>query len=67
LDGSEGVYTIVDEKGSKENSYFTALKGNYTRLFDAVYDQVRKNEPYPVKEEEIIWQLEILESRDIRD
>lgn len=62
-DGAEGIMTTIDAEGNKSSSYHTAVKGNYNRLFDAVYAQIRKDEPYPVKEEEILWQLEILESQ----
>jgi scyllo-inositol 2-dehydrogenase (NADP+) len=65
-DGSEGVLTHIDEKGNKSTQYLTALKGNYTRLFDAVYNDIKKGIPYPIKEEEIMWQVEILESEDVR-
>jgi predicted dehydrogenase len=65
-DGSEGVLVTIDAKGNKLTSYYTALKGNYNRLFDAVYAQIRKGEPYPIKEEEILWQLEILEGESIK-
>lgn len=60
-DGAEGLLVTIDSDGNKTRSYSTALKGNYSRLFDAVYAQIREDEPYPVKEEEILWQLEILE------
>jgi scyllo-inositol 2-dehydrogenase (NADP+) len=64
-DGVEGIMTTIDPEGNKSSSYHTALKGNYNRLFDAVYAQIRKDEPYPVKEEEILCQLEILESESL--
>ncbi|MBC8054616.1 MAG: Gfo/Idh/MocA family oxidoreductase [Sphingobacteriaceae bacterium] len=64
-DGSEGVLVTIDSEGNKTSTHHTALKGNYSRLFDAVYWQIRKGEPYPIKEEEILWQLEILEGDSI--
>jgi predicted dehydrogenase len=64
-DGSEGVLTVTDEQGNKTTTYQTALKGNYSRLFDAVYAQIRGNVPYPIHEEHILWQLEILEGEPI--
>ncbi|MBC7915344.1 MAG: Gfo/Idh/MocA family oxidoreductase, partial [Pyrinomonadaceae bacterium] len=65
-DGSEGVLVTIDEDGNKHTEHQTALKGNYSRLFDAVYAQIRNLESYPIKEEEIIWQLEILEGAAIK-
>jgi len=61
-DGVEGIMVVIDHEGNKSSSYHTAVKGNYNRLFDAVYAQIRKDEPYPIQEEEILCQLEILES-----
>ena len=61
-DGSEGELTLVDSAGKKTVEYITALKGNYIRLFDAVYESIRNKSEFPVKEEEILCQLEILES-----
>lgn len=65
-DGKEGVLVTIDSNGNKSVKYNTALKGNYSRLFDAVYSQIRKGEPYPVKEEEVLWQLEILEGQSVK-
>ena len=59
--GSEGSLFTVESDGTTTTHYNTALKGNYSRLFDAVHNHIRLNKPFPVREEEIIWQLEILE------
>lgn len=64
-DGFEGLLITVDANGNKSTKYSTALKGNYSRLFDAVYAYIRKDEPFPIKEEDILCQLEILESAGI--
>lgn len=63
-DGSEGHLTIIDKGGNKKTEYITSLRANYNHLFNAVYSTVRNNEPFPVKEEEIIWQMEILENEE---
>ncbi|MDF3076234.1 MAG: oxidoreductase [Sphingobacteriaceae bacterium] len=63
-DGSEGKLTIVDESGRRSTEYLTALPANYSRLFDAVCKYIRDDEPFPVTEEDIDCQLEILESAD---
>ncbi len=58
--GSEGklVYYLGDEK--KEES-IAAEKGNYMALFDNVYDSIRLDKEYYVKQNEIIGQLSILQ------
>lgn len=59
--GKEGLITLMKPNGDREMRYREALKGDYNDLFNAVYAQIRKGEPFPVKQEEILWQLEILE------
>lgn len=59
--GKEGLITLMKPNGEREMYYREALKGDYNDLFNAVYAQIRKGEPFPVKPEEILWQLEILE------
>ncbi|WP_202913642.1 Gfo/Idh/MocA family oxidoreductase [Pararcticibacter amylolyticus] len=61
-DGSEGQLTTIDKEGNKQSQYLTSLRSTYNHLFQAVFSCIRKNEPFPVSEEEIIWQMEILES-----
>ena len=38
-----------------------AAPGNYLGLFEAVYQTIRHGQPYPITDEELTWQLEILE------
>ncbi|WP_353184183.1 Gfo/Idh/MocA family oxidoreductase [Parapedobacter lycopersici] len=59
--GKEGLITLIKPNGDRELRYREALKGDYNDLFNAVYAQIRRDEPFPVKEEEILWQMEILE------
>ncbi|MBK1439468.1 Gfo/Idh/MocA family oxidoreductase [Parapedobacter sp. ISTM3] len=59
--GKEGLITLIKPNGDREMRYREALKGDYNDLFNAVYAQIRKGEPFPVKPEEILWQMEILE------
>lgn len=61
---SAGLLTTIDENGNKSVEYISALKGNYSHLFDSVYSRIRKGIPFPVKNEEILWQLNILEEQD---
>ncbi|MGA6117844.1 Gfo/Idh/MocA family oxidoreductase [Sphingobacterium anhuiense] len=57
---AEGLLTYL-EQGNMVSERLKALKGNYMLLFDAVYDQIRNDKAYFVTEEQIYWQLEILE------
>ncbi len=59
--GQEGLLTLVNKNNQKQIFYKEALKGNYKALFNAVYEQIRKNKPFPITNEQIIWQLELLE------
>ncbi|WP_028297011.1 Gfo/Idh/MocA family oxidoreductase [Olivibacter sitiensis] len=59
--GQEGLLTVVDEVGDKVVSFRDGLKGNYSKLFDAVYEQIRLGKPYPITAEQILWQMELLE------
>jgi predicted dehydrogenase len=58
--GNEGCLTYL-----KENESITeripAEQGNYMELFNAVFETIRNDEPYFVKPQEILAQLEILE------
>ncbi|MEJ7663887.1 MAG: hypothetical protein WKG07_32325 [Hymenobacter sp.] len=38
-----------------------AEPGTYLDLFEAAYQTIRYGQPYPIMEEELVWQLEILE------
>ena len=59
--GKEGLITLMKANGDREMRYREALKGDYNDLFNAVFAQIRRGETFPVKPEEILWQMEILE------
>jgi scyllo-inositol 2-dehydrogenase (NADP+) len=61
-DGNEGKLTLVDEAGNKTTQYIPSLRGSYLPLFDAIYQCVVNNLPYPVSQDDVITQLEILEA-----
>lgn len=63
-EGTEGRLTTVDEKGQKSDEYISSLPGRYMQLFDAVYQTIRHDEPFPVTEEQILAQLECLEKKN---
>lgn len=61
-DGSEGKLVLIDENNGKTVEWLPAPKGLYNNLFHAVHQAIRYDEPFPVNEEQIIWQIEMLES-----
>lgn len=60
--GSDGKLVIMDLNNKRNEEWIKAPKGNYNGLFDAVYHTIRNNALYPVTEEHIAWQLELLEA-----
>lgn len=61
-DVTEGKLVLFDEDGHKTTRYIPTPKGEYSQLFEAVYQQVRNQQPYPITKDHILWQLEILEN-----
>lgn len=61
--GKEGKLTTVNEKGEKSVEMIPSARGRYIDLFEAVYQALRSDAEFPVKEQEVLIQLEILESR----
>src|SRR5690606_14619303 len=59
--GKEGQLYQVGTDGAGELKYKQPLKGDYNGLFNAVYAQIHRDEPFPVTEEQVLWQMEILE------
>jgi len=60
-EGSEGRLVIIDAENNKHIQHLIAPGGAYNELFNAVFHTVRDNASFPVTEEQIIWQLEMLE------
>lgn len=59
--GREGRLTLAGPAGPPQTRPDPAAPGNYLGLFDAVLQTIRHGRPYPVRDEEVAWQLEILE------
>ena len=57
-----GTLTTVSSEGIKNRHKITSDKSSYTHVFEDVYQTIREGKPYPVSEDEILQQLEILES-----
>lgn len=60
--GREGILSCMNADGTITKELIPPGKSSYIHLFDAVYQTIRENKPYPVKKEEIIQQITILES-----
>ncbi|MBG6235135.1 putative dehydrogenase [Pedobacter sp. CAN_A7] len=58
-----GKLTLIDEQGNKTQSLVAAEKGKYPELFEAVYASLTADKSFPIREEQILWQLEVLESK----
>ncbi|MDO5970481.1 Gfo/Idh/MocA family oxidoreductase [Flavivirga aquimarina] len=57
----EGVLTVVSPDGEKTHEKIVAIKSSYMNLFDDVYQAIKNGKDYPITENEIIKQIEILE------
>lgn len=60
VDGEESVLISFKEDGEKIIEHIESMKGNYSGLFNAVYEQIRNGTSFPIKENEILDQLDIL-------
>jgi scyllo-inositol 2-dehydrogenase (NADP+) len=61
-EGSDGKLVLMDLDNKRHIEWIKPPKGNYNGLFDAVYHTIRNNALYPVSEEHVAWQLELLEN-----
>jgi scyllo-inositol 2-dehydrogenase (NADP+) len=60
--GNEGQLVTVGIDNQKCTENVPSQKGDYNQIFDAVYHTIRNNALFPVTEEHIAWQLELLEA-----
>ncbi|MGZ3944534.1 MAG: Gfo/Idh/MocA family oxidoreductase [Mucilaginibacter sp.] len=60
--GEEGILVTMDAENRKNTERIASEKGNYMGLFDAVYHTIRNGTLYPITEEHIAWQMELLEA-----
>jgi scyllo-inositol 2-dehydrogenase (NADP+) len=60
--GSDGVLVLRGLEDKREVEHVPSLLGDYNGLFDAVHNTIRNGALYPVTEEQLAWQLEILEA-----
>lgn len=60
-EGMEGILTTFDKEKTKTEKKVASQRSSYMKLFDCVYDTIRKGSPYPITKEQIFTQLELLE------
>jgi predicted dehydrogenase len=58
--GSEGKVVTVGADGEKSIEWLPSIKGDYNNLFYAVYHAIRNGALYPITEEHMTWQMEML-------
>ncbi|TDQ09320.1 Gfo/Idh/MocA family oxidoreductase [Pedobacter metabolipauper] len=61
-EGTAGKLTLIDEQGNKTVHPVPSLRGSYLPLFEAIYQSIVNDIDYPVTQEQVITQLEILEA-----
>jgi len=61
--GKEGRLTLVAANGEKSVELVPSIKGKYMDLFEAVVQTIRTGADFPIKEEEVLTQIGILESK----
>jgi len=61
-EGCEGRLVTFDENNQKITERMPTYKGQYIQLFEAMYQTIRNGALYPITEEHIAWQIELLEA-----
>lgn len=59
--GKDGVLATLDESGNVVRTSIKPVPTTYMHLFEAVYQTIRNGSSYPVTEEQVLKQIEILE------
>jgi len=59
--GSEGKLVTIGIDDQKNTEWVPSKKGCYEQIFESVYHTIRDNALFPVTEEQVAWQLELLE------
>jgi scyllo-inositol 2-dehydrogenase (NADP+) len=60
--GMEGELTFINPETEKmETRNIPSLKGNFMGIFDALHQTIRHKKPFPITEDDIITQLNIIE------
>lgn len=59
--GKQGILTTVSSDGNRLQEQMLAGRSSYMMVFDDVLGRVREGKGYPVEEDEVLWQLAVLE------
>lgn len=59
--GQEGKLTQISDAGIKSTSFVPSKKGEYMEIFEAIYQTLRNKKPFPITQDQILWQMELLE------
>lgn len=60
--GKEGKLTTIDSEGNKKIEWTPSLRGDYSVIFEAVYQTIRKDAAFPVTEHQVLQQIKLLEA-----
>jgi len=60
--GKEGKLTLIDQNGDRTQELIPSETANYLSIFEAIYQSLVNNQPFPVEEQQVLTQLEILEA-----
>lgn len=61
-EGCEGRLTLMGLNNEKTVETVPSHRGNYLNLFEAVYHTIRNGALYPITDEHVAWQVELLEA-----
>ncbi|HEY0175216.1 MAG TPA: Gfo/Idh/MocA family oxidoreductase [Pedobacter sp.] len=60
--GKEGKLTLIDQNGDRTQTLIPSETASYSALFEDMYQSLVNDRPFPVSQEQILAQLEILEA-----
>ncbi len=63
--GMQGHLTTINDQGEKILELIPSESGQFMDLFEQVYQTIRNDQEFPVKEEEILIQMELLEKPNL--
>ena len=56
-----GTLIYYDDKGNYHEEKVISEKGDYGRIYDDLYEAIKNGKPKMITDEQILWQMEILE------